>query len=77
MPGLTRRILVLAAVDGLVLQSPGLLEPPSALRIDYKSQKLTPIPSLSAEDHGKKPHLESHGILGEKCLTLGQLPRSD
>jgi hypothetical protein len=66
MPGLIRRIFIFAAVDGLVLQSPGSLEPPAVLRIDYKSQKLTSVPPTSAEEYSKKPHFESHGIIGEK-----------
>lgn len=70
MPGLIRRIFVFAAVDGLLLQSAPSSEPPVALRIEYKSQKLTSVPSISAEDYSEKPHLESHGIIGEKCLTL-------
>jgi hypothetical protein len=70
MPGLIRRIFIFAAVDGLVLQSPGSLETPAVLRIDYKSQKLTSAPPTSAEEYSKKPYLESHGIIGEKCLTL-------
>ena len=77
MPGLIRRIFVFAAVDGLLLQSPPSSEPHTALRIEYKSQKLTSVPSISAEDYGKKPHLESHGIVGEECLTLLKLARSD
>jgi hypothetical protein len=69
MPGLIRRIFIFAAVDGLILQSPGSLDPSAALRIDYKSQKLTSAPSISAEDYSQKPHLESHGIIGENCLA--------
>jgi hypothetical protein len=70
MPGLIRRIFIFAAVDGLVLQPSGSLEAPAVLRIDYKSQKLTSAPPISAEEYSKKPHLESHGIIGEKCLAL-------
>jgi hypothetical protein len=70
MPGLIHRIFIFATVDGLVLQSPGSFEPPAVLRIDYKSQKLTSAPPISAEEYSKKPHLESHGIIGEKCLAL-------
>ena len=77
MPGLIRRIFVFAAVDGLLLQSPPSSEPPVALRIEYKSQKLTSVASISAEDSSKTPHLESHGIIGEKCLKLLELATSD
>ena len=66
MPGLIRRIFIFAAVDGLVLQSPGALESPAVLRIDYKSHKLTSVPPISAEEHSKRPHFESHGIIGEE-----------
>jgi hypothetical protein len=66
MPGLIRRIFVFAAVDGLVLQSPGSLESPAVLRIDYKSQKLTSGPPIPAEEYSKKLYFESHGIIGEK-----------
>lgn len=70
MPGLIRRIFIFAAVDGLIIQSHGSLGSSVALRIDYKSQKLTSVPPISGEDLSKKPHLESHGIIGEEYLTL-------
>jgi hypothetical protein len=69
MPGLMRRVFIFAAVDGLVIQSLGALEPSAALRIDYKSQKPTSTLSISSEDYNKKPHFESHGIIGEKRMT--------
>ena len=70
MPGFIRRVLIFAAADGVVLQSAGSLESPVAVRIDYKSQKLTSTLSITAEDSSKEPYLESHGIIGKKCLTV-------
>ena len=70
MPGLIRRIFIFAAADGLFLQSPASLDPPAALRIEYKSQKLRYAPSVSVDEYSKKPYLESHGIIGEKRLTI-------
>ncbi len=70
MPALLRRSVIFAAVDGLVLQQHGSLEPSTCLKIDYKTQNLASRSSSTAEDYSNRPHLESHGIVGENLKSL-------
>ncbi|OAP65016.1 hypothetical protein AYL99_00988 [Fonsecaea erecta] len=61
--GLVRRLLIWAAVDGVVLQAHGSAEHPRALQIDYKSRQVKELGKLDAL--AKKPTaLEAHGIVG-------------
>ncbi|KIW99805.1 uncharacterized protein Z518_10733 [Rhinocladiella mackenziei CBS 650.93] len=63
MPGLVRRLLIWATVDGLVLQAHGPAEHHKAIQIDYKHRQ---IKELQKNDVGgrKGPPLEAHGIIG-------------
>ncbi|KIY01925.1 uncharacterized protein Z520_02063 [Fonsecaea multimorphosa CBS 102226] len=61
--GLVRRLLIWAAVDGVVLQPSGPAEHPKTLYIDYKSRQVKELQKLDASS--KKPAaLEAHGIVG-------------
>ncbi|OAG03782.1 uncharacterized protein CC84DRAFT_1165960 [Paraphaeosphaeria sporulosa] len=67
MPGLVRKLLVFAAVDGLVLQpAPPRNHPPTtqqAIKVDYKGNVGPLLKDRRQEDTA--PHtLEVHGILG-------------
>lgn len=63
MPGLVRKLVILAAVDGLVLQAHGAVEHHNALKIDYKSREVNVL--AANEDVSKTgPKLEVHGIIG-------------
>ncbi|EEP78034.1 conserved hypothetical protein [Uncinocarpus reesii 1704] len=70
MPGLVRKLLIIAAVDGLILQpygngarnkSSGGFSP---LCIEYKSRRIQPLPvGINYQDkHAER--LDSHGIVG-------------
>lgn len=64
MPGLTKKLLVFAAVDGLFLQSTGLRGSSvdnGGVRIEYGTNKIT---SVSKKDESVENGLETHGIVG-------------
>ncbi len=67
MPGIARKLLIFAAVDGLVLQpSPPRNHPPAtqqAIKVDYKGN-VGPL-LKDRRDEGTAPSsLEAHGIIG-------------
>lgn len=79
MPGLARKLLIFAAVDGLILQpygngssrnstgTAGGLSAP--VQIEYKTRRihsLSPVASGQKQRESAKS-LESHGIIGEHC----------
>lgn len=67
MPGLVRKLLVFAAVDGLILQpAPPRHHPPAtqqAIKIDYKGH-VEPLLKDRREDDTALVALEAHGIIG-------------
>lgn len=67
MLGLTRRIIIFAAVDGLVLQpSPPRNHPPTtqqAIKIDYKGN-ISPLLKDRRDEATAPASLEVHGIVG-------------
>ncbi|CAI6336667.1 unnamed protein product [Periconia digitata] len=71
MPGLVRKILVFAAVDGLVLQpAPPRNHPPAtqqAIKVDYKGN-VGPLLKDRREEDTTPVSLETHGIVG--LLTI-------
>ncbi len=73
MPSLLRKVVIIAAVDGLILQSPGNGlryngNSDSSIRIDYKTNRisslLSPAPDLS--ERKDFTALESYGIVGKQ-----------
>lgn len=64
MPGLVRKVVILAAVEGLILQAHGAVEHHNALNIDYKSRAVS---QLAAGEIVPKtgPRLEVHGVIGK------------
>ena len=67
MPGLVRKLLIFAAVDGLILQpAPPRNHPPAtlqAIKIDYKGN-VGPLLADRREVDTAPVALESHGIVG-------------
>ena len=64
MPGFVRKLVVLSAVDGLILQAHGAVEHHNALKIDYKSRRVNAV--TAGESVPKTgPRLEVHGIIGK------------
>lgn len=76
MPGLLRKLIIVAAVDGLVLHAHGnngsrhtngSNNEVSSIRIDYKSNKVTALSptSSTSESLEGRDVLEVYGLVGE------------
>lgn len=65
---LIRKLLIFAAVDGLVLQprSSPHAQQQQAIKIDYKGN-VGPLLKDSDEDDISASSFESHGVVGELC----------
>lgn len=76
MPGLVRKLLIFAAVDGLVLQpAPPRNHPPTtqqAIKIDYKG-KVGPLLKDRREEDTAPDTLEVHGVIGTAYSAQLQL----
>ncbi|KAJ5388482.1 hypothetical protein N7509_011023 [Penicillium cosmopolitanum] len=73
MPGLLRKLVVVAAVDGLILHGHGVSGPrpnngsnneASSIRIDYKTNRITALPVSSPETLEGRDTLEVYGLVG-------------
>ncbi|PGH26528.1 hypothetical protein AJ80_01842 [Polytolypa hystricis UAMH7299] len=69
MPGLMRKLLIVAAVDGLILQPYAFGQNSSnngatPIQIEYKTRRISSIPSWQSAKHRNDPYLESHGVIG-------------
>ena len=69
MLGIVRRVVIFAAVDGLILQAHGPIDHHKLLRIDYRSNKVVSCPPSSLPPDHEFVSLESHGIIGEHGLA--------
>lgn len=65
---LIRKLLIFAAVDGLVLQprSHPHAQQPQAIKIDYKGN-IAPLLRDGDDDDITVSSFESHGVIGELC----------
>lgn len=80
MPGLLGKLVIIAAVDGLILQSSGNglrhsgNNEPSSLRIDYKTNKVSSLPAPASDlDEARDSGLEAYGLVGKQpvpCLNM-------
>lgn len=91
MPALLRKLLIVAAVDGLVLHAHGANgarhgsgasgNDASSIRIDYKTNKVTTLPPSSAgsESLEGRDGLEAYGLVGElhSCRSQGEPSATD
>jgi hypothetical protein len=70
MPGLVRKLVIFAAVDGLILQPNGNghrngSNTQSPIQIEYSTRKISTLPATPTEQPEKKSvSLEAHGIVG-------------
>ncbi|KAJ5581608.1 hypothetical protein N7535_000228 [Penicillium sp. DV-2018c] len=72
MPALLRKLAVVAAVDGLVLHAQangarhnnGSNSEASSIQIDYKTNKITALPTSASESLDGKEALETYGLVG-------------
>jgi hypothetical protein len=67
MPGLVRKILIFAAVDGLVLQPVAQRgqRPASATKITYRDNHIGPSVKGDGDRGGDGESFEAFGIIGE------------
>ncbi|KAF8535011.1 SacI homology domain-containing protein [Trichophaea hybrida] len=78
-PVLARKILIIAAIDGLILspiqnsrsRSPPAKVPPGSIRVDYKTQAISPYQvngdaKQKPPDAGEHARIEAHGIVEAK-----------
>lgn len=81
MPGLARKVIICAAVDGLVLhplnvrrdQQQPRSSSPSPIRIKYGDASISPIPRDAVPDLSQQtnPSFEAFGIVGTALLFFG------
>lgn len=68
MPGLVRKVLIFAAIDGLVLQpAPPRNHRPAteqAIKIAYRSNAIAPLLKDRRDEETAPPAFEAHGIIG-------------
>ncbi len=64
MPGLVRKLLIFAAVDGLVLQ-PLSQRPSSAVKIAYKDNNIGPVVKGGDEKEEPIKSFEAFGVVGK------------
>jgi hypothetical protein len=68
MPGLVRKLLIFAAVDGLILQpAPPRNHKPAtdqAIKIAYKGNAIEPLLKDRRQEDTANETLETHGIVG-------------
>lgn len=66
MPALARKLLVVAALDGLVLQPLGQKNQRTghAVRIDYKSHKISSLQESFRDGEPPPVSFEAYGIIG-------------
>src|SRR3954471_11454542 len=68
MPGLVRKLLIFAAVDGLILQpAPPRNHKPTteqAIRIDYRTHAIGPLLKDRRDEDTAPTTLEAHGVVG-------------
>jgi hypothetical protein len=72
MPGIVRKLLIIAAVDSLILQPQGASDNHQSVHINYKSRSIGQHPKVDVDTSKGRLHLESHGIIGQH-LTSSQL----
>jgi hypothetical protein len=66
MPGLVHKLVVIAAVEGLVLQPSALRNqrPAPSIQISYKTNRIVALDESQLESGRDFPTLEAHGIVG-------------
>jgi hypothetical protein len=68
MPGMVRRVLIFAAVDGLILQpAPPRNHKPTteqAIKVEYKTNVISPLLKDRRDADTATTTLDTHGIVG-------------
>lgn len=78
MPGLLRKLVIVAAVDGLILHGHGVNGPrpnngsnneASSIRIDYNTNRITALPGSTPEVLEGGDTLEVYGLVGMSTFS--------
>lgn len=69
MPGLVRKILIFAAVDGIVLeeivpQSQRGQRPPPSVKISYRDNAIEPLQVVGQEEERRGKGFDAFGVIG-------------
>ena len=64
MPGLIRKLLIYASVNGLVIQAHGSIDHRKAVQIDYSTQRVRDCSAEDASKNKKEVQLEAYGLIG-------------
>ena len=70
MPGITRKIIIFATVNGLILQPSGGWESKKAICVGYGSDPISTQPKIEHEKYKSILHIESHGLIGKAPSTM-------
>ncbi len=77
MPGLVRKVLIFAAVDGLILQplAPRGQRPTPPVKISYKDHNIVPVAKDEYDSSASESNFEAFGVIGELLLAqdLGRI----
>lgn len=68
MPGLVRKLVIVAAVDGLIVQPAAQRNQSGTpgLRIPYASSGISAIDSTSRREDGSSTSIDAYGIVGTR-----------
>ena len=72
MPGIVRKLVIVAAVDGLLLHPSAqrAQRPAPSLQINYATNEIKALEDRQQQSHGNSSaSLEAHGIVGRYCYT--------
>ncbi len=71
MPGLVRKILIFATVDGLILQplAPRGQRPAPPAKISYEDHCIAPVTKDDYDSSASESNFEAFGIIGELLLA--------
>jgi len=76
MPGIVHKLVVIAAVEGLVLQPSALRNqrPAPSIQISYKTNRIVALDESQLESGRNSPSFEAHGIVGtfSLCKSKGR-----
>jgi hypothetical protein len=73
MPGIVRKLLIFATIDGLILQPHGGWDHDRSIRVDFKSRSIGLCAKEEPDALKENPHLESYGVIGEHLASSQHL----
>ena len=65
MPGIARKVLIFASINGLVVQAHGPVEHHKAIHFHYKSKRIEDYSAVEIGKDSNQEQLEAHGLIGK------------